>query len=139
MNIVIPDASILLKWVLPPDYEQYVEQALTMRDALVAGRVRLLVPGLWYYELGNTLSRKYPDHADALLCSLVNMELESLEPTPDWQTTVIQLTVNFHVTFYDAAYHALAINRDAMFVTTDEKYIQKAGAAGHILHLKDWL
>jgi len=139
LKIIIPDASVLLKWVLPPDHEQHVEQALAIRNALLDGKVRLLVPGLWHYELGNTLSRKYPDHADALLCSLVDMELESSQPAPDWQATIVQLAASFNVTFYDAAYHALAINRDAVFVTADEQYIQKAGAAGHILHLKDWV
>ena len=139
MKTIIPGASVLLKWVLPPDHEQHVEQALSMRDALLAGKVRLLVPGLWYYELGNTLSRKYPDHADALLGSLVNMEMESQEPSPEWQATIVQLVASFHVTFYGAAYHALAINQKALFVTADEKYIQKAGTAGHLLHLKDWV
>jgi len=137
--MIIPDASVLLKWLLPPDHEQHAEQALSIRDALLAGKVRLLVPGLWYYELGNTLSRKYPDHADALLRSLVDMELESQEPSPEWQSTIVQLVARFQVTFYDAAYHGLAINMGALFVTADEKYIQKAGAAGHILHLKDWV
>jgi len=47
-----------------------------MRDALLGGKIKLLVPELWYYEVGNTLSRKYPEHADILLRSLLNMELE---------------------------------------------------------------
>jgi len=138
LKTVVPDASVLLKWVLPPDHEQYVGQALAMRDALLGGKIKLLVPELWYYEVGNTLSRKYPGHADILLRSLLNMELECPEPEPCWQAGVIQLVTSFHVTFYDASYHALARNRGGVFVTSDEKYIQKSSAAGHILHLKDW-
>lgn len=139
MKTVIPDASVLLKWVLPPVNEHYVEQAMAMRKALLDGKVRLLVPHLWYYELGNTLSRKYPDYADALLSSLIDMDMECQHHDQGWQTTTVQLVSSFQVTFYEAAYHALAINRDGVFVTADEKYIQKASAAGHIVHLKDWM
>jgi len=139
LKTVIPDASLLLKWVLPPVNEQYVEQAIAIRDALLAGKIRLMVPGLWYYELGNTLSRKYPDYANALLASLTNMEMDCPQIDQDWQATIVQLVSRFQVTFYDAAYHALAINRNGLFVTADEKYIQKAGSAGYIIHLKDWV
>jgi len=111
---------------------------MVIRDALFDGKIRLLVPKLWYYEVGNTLSRKYPGYANALLCNLMNMELECPESDYDWQATTIQLVTRFYVTFYDAAYHALAINRDGLFVTADEQYIQKASSSGHILHLKDW-
>jgi len=38
----------------------------------------------------------------------------------------------------DAAYHALAIEHDGVFVTADEKYLQKTASVGHIVHLKDW-
>lgn len=82
MKTIIPDASVLLKWVIPPANEYHVEQAM--------------------------------------------------------QTATVQLVSHFQVTFYDAAYHALAIEQDGFFVTADEKYIQKAGSAGHIVHLKDW-
>ncbi len=138
MNPVIPDASVLLKWVLPPNHEPYVEQALCIRNALLAGDVEILLPSLWYYELGNTLARKYPDHADAILSSLMDMNMECIYPEQAWQAEIVHLVTNFQVTFYDAAYHALAIHRDGVFVTADEKYINKAHSAGHTLHLKDW-
>jgi len=133
--IIVPDASVLLKWVLPSKHERYVDQALAIREALAEGKLRLLVPELWYYEAGNTLSRNYPEHADALLSGLKGMELECAAPL---QADIFHLVASFSVTFYDAAYHALAINRGGVFVTADEKYIGKAGVAGHILHLKDW-
>jgi predicted nucleic acid-binding protein len=138
MMTIVPDASVLLKWVLPSDNERYVNQALAMRDALLDGELKLLVPDLWYYEVGNTLSRNYPDHADILLGSLMKMELECAAPEQVWQADIVYLVAHFNVTFYDAAYHALAMHRDAVFVTADERYIREAGSAGHILHLKEW-
>jgi len=138
LKTIIPDASVLLKWVVPPANEHHVEQAIAIRDALLDGRIRLLVPWLWYYEVGNTLGRKYPDYADALLSNLIDMDMENLSPDKAMQTVIIQLVSRFQVTFYDAAYHALAIKQNGVFVTADAKYIQKSASAGHIMHLKDW-
>jgi len=138
LKTIIPDASVLLKWVLPPANEHHVEQAIAIRDGLLGGKIRLLVPALWYYEVGNTLSRKYPNYADALLSSLINMDMESPPPDQATQTATVQLVSRFQVTFYDAAYHALAIKQNGVFVTADEKYLQKVASVGHILHLKDW-
>ena len=42
--IVTPDASVLLKWVLPGDDEQ--DAALLLRDEAVAGAIELVVPQL---------------------------------------------------------------------------------------------
>ena len=33
--IVVPDASVLLKWILPSDNEPDADQAVRLRDAIV--------------------------------------------------------------------------------------------------------
>jgi len=114
LNPVIPDASILLKWVLPDEGESYVEQALSMRDAFVTGKTTLIVPELWYFEVGNTLSRKYPGEAEALLSGLQAMGLETITPNPPWQAAILQLVAAYRVTFYDAAYHALCAGHSGL-------------------------
>jgi len=129
---------VLLKWVLPAEGESYVEQALSMRDAFVAGKITLMVPDLWYYEVGNTLSRKYPHEATDLLSGLLAMGFDTATPDQRWQTAILQLVSVHRVTFYDAAYHALAIINDGVFVTADERYLANAGATRHIIHLQEW-
>ena len=42
------------------------------------------------------------------------------------------------VTFYDAAYHALAISRGGTMVTADRRYVARAASAGHLALLADW-
>lgn len=61
--VVVPDASVILKWVLPSTDESEIESAIALRDAIVAGDVRAIVPTLWIYEVGNTLSRRFPERA----------------------------------------------------------------------------
>jgi predicted nucleic acid-binding protein len=62
---------------------------------------------------------------------------ESLS-APDWQRQILALTTRHRVTFYDAAYHALAIVNEGIFVTADEKYLKAVGDDKHAMHLKDW-
>ena len=42
-----PDASVLLKWVLPGDMEPHRGKALSVRESLIQARIGLLVPSLW--------------------------------------------------------------------------------------------
>jgi predicted nucleic acid-binding protein len=42
------------------------------------------------------------------------------------------------VTFYDAAYHAVALTCKATLITADEAYVRKANQLGQVMLLKDW-
>jgi predicted nucleic acid-binding protein len=44
----------------------------------------------------------------------------------------------YKVTFYDAAYHALAIRHRGTMLTADRAYVKKAERAGHLKLLNDW-
>jgi len=63
MPIFVSDASVILKWALPLDHELFADRALALRNSLIYGTITLAVPGLWYFEVGNTLARKYPETA----------------------------------------------------------------------------
>lgn len=138
MDIIVPDASLILKWVLPPDNERFVAQALAIRDAFVDDEIRLLVPSLWYFEVGNTLARRYPVEAPQLLRHLRSLAFHEAVGRDRYETRALRLTRTYGVTFYDASYHALAEAEDGLFVTADEKYLAKAADAGHLLHLGKW-
>lgn len=134
---MVPDASVLLKWVLAQP-ETDTEQALALREAAIAKRLVLAVPPLWLYEVGNTLARRYPDNAQALIESLRQGPLRAVGPTRAWLIKTLELTMEYGVTFYDASYHALAIVSQGVFVTADGRYVHKAGSETDVLVLKDW-
>lgn len=136
--LVIPDASVILKWVLPPADEADVAHALALRDAIGAGDVQALVPELWLYEVGNALARRLPNHAGRLLASLLRFNLSNAPPSRRWLAQVLDLTNRYGVTFYDAAYHAHAILEHGVFVTADDRYFGLAGEAGSIARLTEW-
>lgn len=134
IGLFVPDASVILKWVLPSRDEGEVEQALRLRDQAVAGEVELLVPPLWQYEVGNTLARRFPEQAQALIDALIRFGMHECPPTQSWRERALDLVRAFGVTFYDASYHALALEQGARFVTADERYIRRAGHAGEVIH-----
>ena len=136
--LVVPDASVILKWVLPPADEADVDRALALRDAIGAGDIRALVPELWLYEVGNTLARQFPNQADRLLASLLRFNLANAPPSRQWLNQALDLTQRHGVTFYDAAYHAHAILEGGVFVTADERYFRRAREARSIAWLADW-
>ena len=136
--LVVPDASVILKWVLPPADEADVDRALALRDAIGAGDIRALVPELWLYEVGNTLARQLPNQADRLLASLLRFNLANAPPSRRWLDQALDLTRRHGVTFYDAAYHAHAILEGGVFVTADERYFRRAREARSITWLADW-
>ena len=136
--IVTPDASVLLKWVLPGDDEQDTDEALALRDGAVAGTLDLVVPQFWVYEVGNTLARRFPDDAGDLLASLVDFGLTEARLDADWRIRAVSLSVRYGVTFYDAAYHAVALELGGVFVTADERYVRRASAAGGVSSLRLW-
>lgn len=136
--VVVPDASVILKWVLPPVEESDVEQAIRLRDAIADGQVRAIVPDLWVYELGNTLARRFPKSAEAMLETLMRFDFDIGPASQEWMRQVLDLTRRYGVTFYDAAYHALAVIHHGVFVTADERYLRHTASARHVKHLRDW-
>ncbi len=136
--IVVPDASVLLKWVLPSEDEPHADKAPQLRSAIVDSTVHALVPPLWIYELGNTIARRFPDNAQAWLSALMKFALEEVPVSKPWLTKTLELVQLHEVTFYDAAYHALAIISGGNFITADSRYAIKTASSGSVVLVGDW-
>ena len=136
--IVTPDASVLLKRVLPGDDGRATDAALALRDGAVAGTLDPVVPQLRIYEVGSTLARRFPEDADELLASLTDFGLTEAKPGAGWRARALSLSVRYGVAFYDAAYHAVALGLRGVFVTADERYVRRASGAGGISSLRLW-
>ncbi|MGC9196606.1 MAG: type II toxin-antitoxin system VapC family toxin [Syntrophobacteraceae bacterium] len=52
----VVDASVILKWVLGEEREAEWNKALALLNGWVEGRVELMAPDLWVYEVGNFLT-----------------------------------------------------------------------------------
>lgn len=138
MRLVVPDASVILKWVLPSDAEPDAAAALRLRDAAAAGKLALRAPALWLYEVGNILTRNFPAQALALLESLIAFGIPEGNAWEPWRKQAVTLVRDYRVTFYDAAYHALALVEHGTFITADKKYFAKTEQAGAVALLAEF-
>lgn len=136
-SVLVPDASVLLKWVLESDDEQDRNRALQLRETWLAGNHSIVLPSLWLFEVGNILGLKQANLAVPLMRILIGYRFTE-EPPEAFYEQALELMKTFKVTFYDAAYHAVAIRRLGTMITADDAYFKKTYRAGHVAVLSDW-
>ena len=135
--VLVPDASVLLKWILRSDDEPDRDRALALKSAWLDDACDLVVPTLWVFEVGNVLGLKEPTMAASLLQAMLDLGIREEAPR-GYSAAIVGLMRDHRVTFYDAAYHALAIRHRGTMLTADRAYVKKAGRAGHVTLLNDW-
>lgn len=135
---IVPDASVILKWVFKSPEEKHTDQALHVLDDWVEGHINLIAPALWCFEVGNILGLKSAKLASETMALLLEYRFEEQVMTAEICRQIFSIMVACKVTFYDAAYHAVALNRGATLLTADEAYVRKTNQIGHIMELKDW-
>jgi predicted nucleic acid-binding protein len=135
--LVVPDASVILKWALQAADEPHADRALALRDAWHEGACDIVVPALWTFEVANVLGRREPAKAADLIAALVALGMPEAPPGP-YAGEMVRLMKAYGVTAYDAAYHALARARHGTMVTADRRYVRQASAAGHLRLIEDW-
>ncbi|MCX6552951.1 MAG: type II toxin-antitoxin system VapC family toxin [Acidobacteria bacterium] len=135
--LFVPDASVLLKWVLASADEEDVARAFEIRAAWLDGRCQLIVPSLWVFEVGNILTLKRPRVASQLLAVLVACQLTEADAARI-TGRACALCAKHGVTFYDAAYHAAALEYGGTLVTADGRYAARTASSGSVVRLRDW-
>lgn len=134
---IVIDASVALKWVLPEEEDALT--ALRLKEDLLGKDYTFCVPVHFMTEVFNTLVRKTPLTALSALSfflmapfqiSFLSLEIASLAHDLMKRHTKIS--------FYGAFYHALALHKDAVFITADERYYQTVKKEGSILLLKNY-
>jgi len=137
--IVVPDASVILKWVLERDDELDHLQALTLQERLLAEEIEIRMPTLWRYEVGNVLGLKKPRMATELMGALLAYEFDEVPLRTEYVLDVLAHMQDVPgVTFYDSAYHVLALRTKGLYVTADRAYVKRAKRKGHVRLLSEW-
>ncbi len=138
--VVVPDASVILKWVLQPADEPDVPRALRLLGEYRARRIDLRVPGLWRYEVGNILGLKYPELAAEAMETLLAVGVAEEVLDRDYCLAVLQFMREIKgVTFYDASYHVVAMRLSGTCITADQDFARKTRRKSHIVLLSEWV
>jgi predicted nucleic acid-binding protein len=137
MRLVVPDASVILKWVLPPEREPCAGAALALLDDFVEGDLMLAVPTLWYYEVANTIARLAPIAAGKQLRQLRRLGMAEIAVDDAVEERALGCVRRFGVTFYDAAYYATAVELGGELVTADRRFSARLGDDDSIVNLHE--
>jgi predicted nucleic acid-binding protein len=116
---IVVDASVALKWFVP---EALSENAASLLD----GSADLSAPDLLYPEFGNILWKKVQrqeittEDAREILIGLRRVPL-ALTPSSILIDAALEIAIAHRRTVYDSLYVALAVARDSILVTADDK------------------
>jgi predicted nucleic acid-binding protein len=129
VTALLCDTSVVVKW-FHESGEAEVAQAREILDAHAAGTLTANVLDLTVYELGNVAARALGLPEERVAAILDRLELicgEGLRLSPKARGDAAALAVTNRLTFYDAAYWAVAREREIALVTSDAELL-RAGA-----------
>lgn len=139
MTPLVVDASVAFKWLVPAGSESDVPAAKAILREQQEQRCQVNVPALLYYEVGNILvcGRARPSAAEieSALSDLFTLPLIVAAPEALEARACAHLAARFRLTFYDAAYLALAEALDCQLVTADTGLARAAKQSGRVLLL----
>ncbi|MGO9095580.1 MAG: type II toxin-antitoxin system VapC family toxin [Bryobacteraceae bacterium] len=126
MTACVLDASVAAKWFLPGAGETLAAEASEILEAYAAGRMRLLVPDLFWPEVGNILwkavrqGRMTRASAEEAITSLQEIRIATA-PTSPLLKEAFAIATAFERSVYDGVYAALAVDANRPLVTADER------------------
>ena len=134
------DANVFISIILNEPQSIISERLLA---SIVANNGLILVPSLFVYEVISTCQR-YTSNLQLVRERFVQLSsnVESIEIDDIIINKAIEIAVKGHSksgfpSFYDAAYHALAIVNSCDFITADKRHYEKSKEFGHIVLLED--
>lgn len=122
MADLVIDTSIVVKWFIP---EQYHEPARALRDDFLNGKHDLCAPALMPFEAVNALNYSGHYGGERLHEAATSLDNYGIELVSFGSVgPIAEITNIVDITAYDAAYVALAVERDATAYTADGNLLQ---------------
>jgi predicted nucleic acid-binding protein len=119
------DASVALKWAIPPANETLTAESLQLLQEYVNGKIDLLVPDIFWAELGNVLwkgvrLRRWSQAVAQRIASEMHARNFSTVPSRTLMTEAMRIAFAYDRAVYDCLYVALAIRSKSQMITADE-------------------
>lgn len=127
MNLIL-DASVVIKW-FAKHQEQDRKQAIYIRNQLVQGKLRIIVPDLIYYEIMNVLRlKRYIKNFDLQIIAntLFRYPFEIIYPSEELMKNALNTASEYAITIYDATYITIAQKFGCPLITADRKISQSS-------------
>lgn len=137
----IVDASTCLKWIF--DDEIFSDQALQLQKQYLLGKINLVAPTLWSYEIANgiksaSLRSRIPSvKSKSLLKLLLKSKPETIS-MEEVLTECLENAIKFGISVYDSAYVTLAKINNFFLITSDQKLVNKISPSIKTVYLRDY-
>lgn len=122
---IVCDANVVLKW-FHTEGEEEVDEAQALLDAHRSRAILINVLDLTAYEVGNALlrgrARAAPEQVVAVLAALAEI-CPVITPDAAQMRTATMIADQHNLTLYDAAYAAVAVDRDSQLATLDRQLL----------------
>lgn len=137
MSRLVVDASVSVKWFVRNPAEARRPRAVAILEGIGENRFEVIQPPHWMAETIAVLARLLPGRVGRAIDLLDAMELPTRAEAADYElASRLSRDLDHHL--FDTLYHALALRRDALFLTEDRRYFRKASAMGSIRLLEDF-
>ena len=133
MKTFVVDASVGAKWASPEMVEPLADHADRFLRAYVEGTVQVVVPDLFWIEIGNFLwkAAKRGEITAVLarrgLEAMLNRDFPTV-PSRAVLPEALKIAVDFGRTVYDSTYVALAVATGNELLTADEPMVHALGS-----------
>lgn len=141
-NKIVLDSCVFSKLFLK---EHDSHQANALINTLISNKTQILVPSLFRYEVlaTATVGNYSIEDIYKLIVGFQKSILQTVELDDISLKLIDDICKSGHKksgfpSFYDASYHALAIQHNCYFVTADKRHFTKTQQLGRILLLSDW-
>ena len=118
----IIDASVGVKLVSQEELSAEADALLLQH---IEGNMSVVIPTLFYYEVGNAL--RYKNAPQQLINrafqDLMQFQFHTQHLDHKLLTNTLNIALQFNLTFYDAAYLALADAHNGFCITCDKKML----------------
>ena len=133
MNRFVLDASVALKWALPPATERLVPESLQLLEQYARGEIDFLVPDIFWAEIGNVLGKgSHHRRWSRSISEQIAAEMrEQNFPTVSslaLMTDALKIALTYDRSVYDCIYLALAIQSRSQMITADERLANAVAA-----------
>ena len=133
MTCYVIDASVAVKWFLRDAAdESSTREALDLFLRLRAAEISLLQPPHWKAEVAAVLARRIPETAASSIDDLNLLDGIEIIDMPLIYHRGVQLAIDLSHHLFDTLYHATAFESDAVMITADRRYYDKAAPLGRI-------
>ena len=137
--IAVLDASVVVKWFVGDARDEpHTASAIAVLRGVDSGIVRMVEPPHLLAETAAILARVQPATAEEDLLPLQSIAWDVAE-WPWICSTATELAMRLRRHLFDTLYHATAMHHDdAVLITSDEAYYERARAEGRIVRLRDF-